>query len=69
MFVVDSSGSIGKRSFDKARDFVVTVIQGLTIGNHATRVGIIVFSEDVRSTIRIEGDSVGLFVRVPEYPT
>jgi hypothetical protein len=43
MFIVDSSGSIGD-AFPQARDFVKTVVEGLTLGEEETRVGVVDFS-------------------------
>lgn len=47
MFLIDASGSIGDDAFEDARKFVVSVIDGFTISNHNTRVGVIEFSSDV----------------------
>lgn len=53
MFLIDSSGSIGAEPFDKAREFLVTVLGGLNIGPNDTRVGIIEFASDASSHLLV----------------
>ena len=53
MFVLDSSGSIGKENFQKIRNFVDAIVNGLEIGPTRTQVGVIVFSSNVQMNFSI----------------
>jgi len=45
VFVVDSSGSIGSRNFQKVKSFIVSVVDSFEISNETVRVGLIEFSD------------------------
>ena len=43
--VLDSSGSIGEESYERAKKFVVDLISGFTISAKNVRIGLVVYSE------------------------
>ena len=52
VIVLDSSGSIeeaGTGNWNLTKAFVVNILQGLDIGPQATRVGLVMFSRNVRN--------------------
>lgn len=48
VFVVDSSESIGPENFEIIKDFVAALVDRLTIGRNATRVGLVLYSLEVQ---------------------
>ena len=56
VFIVDSSGSIGSSDFQKARNFMITVIQGLQSSNQVNRVGIVRFSDSAKVFLNLTSD-------------
>lgn len=48
MFILDTSGSIGRSNFDFVRNFVLQYANGLDIGPNANRIGVITFSSSAR---------------------
>lgn len=54
VFVVDSSGSIGKKHFQKVRNFLVDVVNGLgRIGANHIQVGLVKFATSVHEIIKL----------------
>uniref|UniRef100_UPI00358FA01A collagen alpha-1(XXVIII) chain-like n=1 Tax=Myxine glutinosa TaxID=7769 RepID=UPI00358FA01A len=48
IFVVDSSESVGPDNFEIIKDFMSTLIEKLPVGRNATRVGMVLYSLEVR---------------------
>lgn len=48
LFVLDGSGSIGQKTFEKQKSFVNLIVNRLDIGDNATRVAIIQYSDEAR---------------------
>ena len=44
-FVLDSSGSIGIKSYTTAKEFIANLVSGFTIGRNNVRVGLVVFGD------------------------
>ena len=49
LFVVDGSGSVGKKKFKKGIDFVNTVVKQFRVGKNENRIGVIQFSSKSRT--------------------
>lgn len=47
VFLLDSSGSVGKENFEKMKDFTKEIIDEFTIGSNAVQFGIVIFSTPV----------------------
>ncbi|XP_016416396.1 collagen alpha-1(XXVIII) chain-like [Sinocyclocheilus rhinocerous] len=48
VFVIDSSESVGPENFEIIKDFVAALVDRLTIGRNATRVGLVLYSLEVQ---------------------
>ncbi|XP_068185799.1 collagen, type XXVIII, alpha 2a [Antennarius striatus] len=48
VFVIDSSESVGPENFEIVKDFVTRLVDGTTVGRNATRIGLVLYSLDVR---------------------
>ena len=46
MLVVDGSGSVGAQNFEKVKEFLVKIVETLDIGQDATRVALVQFSNN-----------------------
>uniref|UniRef100_A0A673H7H7 Collagen alpha-1(XXVIII) chain n=1 Tax=Sinocyclocheilus rhinocerous TaxID=307959 RepID=A0A673H7H7_9TELE len=47
-FVIDSSESVGPENFEIIKDFVAALVDRLTVGRNATRVGLVLYSLEVQ---------------------
>ncbi|KAG2459295.1 BBS5 protein, partial [Polypterus senegalus] len=47
VFVIDSSESVGPENFEIIKDFVTALVDRVTVGQNATRIGLILYSLDV----------------------
>lgn len=54
VFLLDTSGSIGRRHFQKMLDLVIGITSRLAIGQYATQVGVEVFSTRAATEIRLK---------------
>ena len=45
VFVLDSSGSIGQRNFQKIKDFVISVVTDLDVESGLIRVGSVTYDD------------------------
>ncbi|KAH7716262.1 Fibropellin-3 [Aphelenchoides avenae] len=68
MFIIDASGSIGGHAFDKARNFIETVVNGFDISIRKTRVGVIEYSSDTKVIITFSGDKAAIIKAVQDMP-
>uniref|UniRef100_A0A9J8CIW9 Collagen alpha-1(XXVIII) chain n=1 Tax=Cyprinus carpio carpio TaxID=630221 RepID=A0A9J8CIW9_CYPCA len=48
VFVIDSSESVGPENFEIIKDFVAALVDRLTVGRNATRVGLVLYSLEVQ---------------------
>ncbi|KAM6945834.1 uncharacterized protein FYW47_018163 [Aplochiton taeniatus] len=48
VFVIDSSESVGPENFEIIKDFVIALVDRLTVGRNATRVGLVHYSLEVK---------------------
>ncbi|KAM9766584.1 uncharacterized protein ACNS7B_015398 [Menidia menidia] len=48
VFVIDSSESVGPDNFKIIKDFVTALVDRVTVGRNATRVGLVLYSRDVK---------------------
>ncbi|KAM6893946.1 uncharacterized protein FYW49_020281 [Xenentodon cancila] len=48
VFVIDSSESVGPENFEIIKDFVTALVDRVTVGRNATRIGLILYSLEVR---------------------
>lgn len=48
VFVIDSSESVGPDNFEIVKDFVMALVERVTVGNGATRVGLVLYSLEAR---------------------
>ncbi|XP_061571724.1 collagen alpha-1(XXVIII) chain-like [Cololabis saira] len=48
VFVVDSSESVGPENYEIIKDFVTALVDRVTVGRNATRIGLILYSLEVR---------------------
>jgi len=46
VFVIDSSESVGPENFQIIKDFVTHLVDRLTVGHNATRIGLVLYSRD-----------------------
>lgn len=44
VFVIDSSESVGPENFEIIKDFVISLVDRITVGRNATRVGVVLYS-------------------------
>ena len=44
VFIIDSSGSVGRANYAKIMRFVMAIVDDLTISPNATQVGLVTFS-------------------------
>ncbi|KAG5283527.1 hypothetical protein AALO_G00043040 [Alosa alosa] len=47
VFVIDSSESVGPENFEIIKDFVTALVDRVTVGRNATRIGMVLYSLDV----------------------
>ncbi|KAI5107311.1 collagen type XXVIII alpha 1 a precursor [Silurus meridionalis] len=47
VFVIDSSESVGPENFEIIKDFVIALVDRVTVGRNATRIGLVLYSLDV----------------------
>nr|XP_015214496.1 PREDICTED: collagen alpha-1(XXVIII) chain-like [Lepisosteus oculatus] len=47
VFVIDSSESVGPDNFEIIKDFVTALVDRITVGRNATRIGLVLYSLDV----------------------
>ncbi|XP_039221352.1 collagen alpha-1(XXVIII) chain-like [Crotalus tigris] len=48
VFVIDSSESVGPENFEIIKDFVTALVDRVTVGRNATRIGLVLYSLEVR---------------------
>lgn len=48
VFVIDSSESVGPENFEIIKDFVAALVDRVTVGRNATRIGLVLYSLEVR---------------------
>uniref|UniRef100_A0A8C6NHL9 Collagen alpha-1(XXVIII) chain n=1 Tax=Nothobranchius furzeri TaxID=105023 RepID=A0A8C6NHL9_NOTFU len=48
VFVIDSSESVGPENFEIIKDFVTALVDRVTVGRNATRIGLILYSLEVK---------------------
>ncbi|KAJ3584426.1 hypothetical protein NHX12_014921 [Muraenolepis orangiensis] len=48
VFVIDSSESVGPGNFEIVKDFVTALVDRVTVGRNATRIGLVLYSLEVR---------------------
>lgn len=48
IFVIDSSESVGPENFEIIKDFVTALVDRVTVGRNATRIGLVLYSLEVR---------------------
>lgn len=48
VFVIDSSESVGPENFEIIKDFVTALVDRVTVGKNATRIGLVLYSLEVR---------------------
>ncbi|KAF3706371.1 Collagen alpha-1(XXVIII) chain Precursor [Channa argus] len=48
VFVIDSSESVGPENFEIIKDFVNALVDRVTVGRNATRIGLVLYSLDVK---------------------
>ncbi|KAL4656629.1 collagen alpha-1(XXVIII) chain-like, partial [Arapaima gigas] len=47
VFVIDSSESVGPENFEIIKDFVTALVDRVTVGRNATRIGLVLYSLDI----------------------
>lgn len=47
VFVIDSSESVGPENFEIIKDFVIALVDRVTVGRNATRIGLVLYSLEV----------------------
>uniref|UniRef100_A0A8C9V888 VWFA domain-containing protein n=1 Tax=Scleropages formosus TaxID=113540 RepID=A0A8C9V888_SCLFO len=47
VFVIDSSESVGPENFEIVKDFVTALVDRVTVGRNATRIGLVLYSLDI----------------------
>ena len=50
--IMDRSGSVGKDNFEKAKEFVISLVHKLQISSHGTRIGIIPYHSDAQVAVK-----------------
>uniref|UniRef100_A0A667XQA4 Collagen alpha-1(XXVIII) chain n=1 Tax=Myripristis murdjan TaxID=586833 RepID=A0A667XQA4_9TELE len=48
VFVIDSSESVGPENFEIIKDFVMALVDRVTVGRNATRIGLVLYSLEVK---------------------
>ena len=48
VFVIDSSESVGPENFEIIKDFVTALVDRVTVGRNATRIGVVLYSLEAR---------------------
>lgn len=48
VFVIDSSESVGPENFEIIKDFVAALVDRVTVGRNATRIGLVLYSLEVK---------------------
>ena len=46
VFIVDSSGTIGRINFDKVKEWLAAIISTLDVGSDSVCIGLVIFSTD-----------------------
>ena len=59
MFVLDSSGSVGRDNFELTKEFAVNITKQFTIGPEDTHVGAIVFSDFAQISFQLNASTNG----------
>lgn len=54
LFVLDGSGSVGQKTFDKQKKFVNLVVSRLNISDNATRVAVLQYSDEAKMEIKLQ---------------
>ena len=54
VFVMDSSGSMGRYNWTVVKQFVIDVIKGLKVADEDTHVGVVTFSTEVERNYELE---------------
>lgn len=54
LFVLDGSGSISEKTFEKQKSFIISIINRLTISDNSTRVAVIQFSDEAKVEISLK---------------
>ncbi len=49
MFIVDGSGSVGERNFEKIKSFLKKIVDTTVVGRDQSRIGLIQFSSTVNT--------------------
>ena len=73
VFVLDSSGSLGKDNFGRVKQFVINIVNALDIGENLTHVGVITYSNYPTRRIKLDQfttkqDLVKAIAQIPYYP-
>ena len=50
--IMDRSGSVGKDNFEKAKQFVISLVHKLQISSHGTRIGVIPYHSDAQVAVK-----------------
>lgn len=50
--IMDRSGSVGKNNFEKAKEFVISLVHKLQISSHGTRIGIIPYHSEAQLAVK-----------------
>lgn len=50
--IMDRSGSVGRDNFEKAKQFVISLVHKLQISSHGTRIGIIPYHSDAQVAVK-----------------
>uniref|UniRef100_A0A3Q4ICY3 Collagen alpha-1(XXVIII) chain n=1 Tax=Neolamprologus brichardi TaxID=32507 RepID=A0A3Q4ICY3_NEOBR len=53
VFVIDSSESVGPENFEIIKDFVNALVDRVTVGRNATRIGLVLYSLEVRTVFNL----------------
>lgn len=54
IFLIDGSQNTGKANFDVIRDFLVNVLERLSVGNQQVRVGVVQYSDEPRTMFSLD---------------
>lgn len=50
--IMDRSGSVGAANFEKAKQFIISLVHKLQISSHGTRIGIIPYHSDAQVAVK-----------------
>ena len=50
--IMDRSGSVGEKNFEKAKEFVISLVHKLQISSHGTRIGIIPYHSEAQVAVK-----------------